>query len=74
MLFPSFSDEGNAQSRGIYWNMAEQEHIEKLYLYCMGELRLLIENPYEHIALIERLTVLKNTVEHLYEKTVLKEK
>jgi hypothetical protein len=54
--------------------MADQEEIEKLYLYCMGELRFLIENPYEQIALVERLTALKNTVEHLYEKTVLQEK
>ena len=54
--------------------MTTQEDIEKLYLYCMGELRFLIENPYEHIALVERLTAVKNAVESLYEKTVLKEK
>ena len=51
----------------------EEEEIEKLYLYCLGEIRTLIENPYEHIALVERLTAIKNTMEHLYEKTVLKE-
>ena len=54
--------------------MSTQEEIEKLYLYCMGELKFLIENPYAHIDLIERLTTIKNTVESLYEKTVLKEK
>ena len=53
--------------------MAEQEELEKLYLYCMGELRILIENPYEYNDLLERLTSVKNTLEYLYEKTLLKE-
>jgi hypothetical protein len=53
--------------------MAEQEEIEKLYLYCMGELRILIENPYEYNDLLERLSSVKNTLEYLYEKTLLKE-
>ena len=53
--------------------MAEKEEIEKLYLYCMGELRILIENPYEYNDLLERLISVKNTLEYLYEKTLLKE-
>lgn len=53
--------------------MAEQEKIEKLYLYCMGELRLLIEHPYEYNDLLERLSSVKNTLEYLFEKTILKE-
>lgn len=52
----------------------EEEEIEKLYLYCLGELRMLIENPYAYSALLERLSSVKNSVERLYEKTVLKEK
>ena len=53
--------------------MAEKEEIEKLYLYCMGELRILIENPYEYNDLLERLSSVKITLEYLYEKTLLKE-
>lgn len=53
--------------------MAEQEKIEKLYLYCMGELRILIERPYEYNDLLERLSSVKNTLEYLYEKTILKD-
>jgi hypothetical protein len=52
----------------------EEEEIEKLYLYCLGELRMLIENPYAYNDLLERLSSVKNSVERLYEKTVLKEK
>ena len=52
----------------------EEEEIEKLYLYCLGELRMLIENPYAYNDLLERLSSVKNSIERLYEKTVLKEK
>ena len=51
----------------------EQEEIEKLYLYCLGELRMLIENPYAYNDLLERLSSVKNSVELLYEKTILKD-
>ena len=53
--------------------MTEQEEIEKLYLYCMGEIRILIENPYEYNDLLERLSSVKNTLEYLYQKTILEE-
>ena len=51
----------------------KDEEIEKLYLYCLGELRILIENPCAYNDLLERLSSVKNSVEQLYEKTVLKE-
>lgn len=41
---------------------------EKLILYCLEELRLLIENPYEHDALVERLSTIKNNLELLYQQ------
>ena len=52
--------------------MTEREEIEKLFLYCMGEIRILIENPYEYNDLMERLSSVKNTLEYLYEKIILK--
>ncbi len=36
---------------------------EKLFSYCMEELRLLIENPHEHDSSIERLVTIKNCIE-----------
>ena len=52
--------------------MTTREEIEKLYLYCIGELKLLIETPCEHDSLLERLSAIKNNLELLYELTVLK--
>jgi hypothetical protein len=50
-----------------------EEEIEKLYLYCLGELRMLIENPYAYNDLLERLSSVKYSLERLYEKTILKD-
>ena len=47
---------------------------EKLFSYCIEELRLLIEHPHEHDSLIERLSAIKNCFEVLYEQTVIKER
>lgn len=41
---------------------------EKLILYCLEELRLLIEIPYMNDALVERLSTMKNNLELLYQK------
>ena len=46
---------------------------EILFSYCLEELRLVIERPYEHDALIERLSNIKNKLELLYQQTLLKE-
>jgi hypothetical protein len=43
---------------------------EKLFSYCMEELRLLIEKPHQHDALLERLSNIKNSLELLYERIV----
>ena len=40
---------------------------EKLLIYCIEELRLLIERPYEHDGLIDRLTTISKNLESLYE-------
>jgi hypothetical protein len=40
---------------------------EKLFIYCIEELRLLIERPYEHDGLIERLTTISKNLESLHE-------
>lgn len=54
--------------------MLTREEIEKLFLCCMGELKLLIEVSYEHGSLVERLATISNNLELLYEQTVLKER
>ena len=41
---------------------------EKLFSYCMEELRLLIEKPYQHDALLDRLSNIKESLEFLYEQ------
>lgn len=46
---------------------------EKLFIYCIEELRLLIERPYEHDGLIERLTAISENLEHLYEYIFIRE-
>ena len=53
--------------------MLTREEIEKLFLCCMGELKLLVEVFYEHGSLVERLATLNNNLELLYEQTVLRE-
>ena len=70
--FPYFSGTGKTEVFYGLEKMTEQEEIEKLYLYCMGELRILIENPYEYNDLLERLSSVKNTLEYLYVKTIMK--
>ena len=47
---------------------------EKLFSYCMEELRLLIEKPHQHDALLERLSNIKNNLELLYEQTAVEER
>ena len=54
--------------------MLTKEEIEKLFLCCIGELKLLIEVSCEHGSLVERLSTINNTIELLYEQTVLKER
>jgi len=52
--------------------MITKKEAEKLFLYCLEELRLIIENPYQNDALIERLSTVKNKLQNLYEKLLLK--
>ena len=53
--------------------MELNKEAEILFSYCLEELRLLIERPYENNALIERLSTIKNKLELLYQQTLLKE-
>ena len=54
--------------------MLTREEIEKLFLCCIGELKLLIEVSYEHGSLVERLSTINSNLELLYEQTVLRER
>ena len=54
--------------------MLTREEIEKLFLCCIGELKLLIEVSYEHGSLVDRLDTINNNLELLYEQTVLRER
>jgi hypothetical protein len=47
---------------------------EKLFSYCMEELRLLIEKPYQHDALLDRLSNIKKSLEVLYEQIVMEKR
>jgi len=47
-----------------------KEESEKLLIYCLEELRLIIEHPYENDALTERLTTIKNKLETLFQNTL----
>jgi hypothetical protein len=51
-----------------------KEEIEKLFLCCIGELKLLMDISYEHGSLVERLATINNNLELLYEQTVLRER
>lgn len=51
--------------------MIAKEELEKLILFCLEELRLLIEKPYENDALVERLSTVKNKIEMLHHHTLL---
>ena len=50
--------------------MITKEESEKLFLYCLEELRLIIEYPYENDALTERLATIKNKLETLFQNTL----
>lgn len=52
--------------------MLPQKEQEKLFIYCLEELRLLIERPYEHDALLERLSSIRHNLENLYEYTFIR--
>ena len=54
--------------------MLTREEIEKLFLCCIGELKLLIEMSYDHGSLVERLATINSNLETLYEQTVLSER
>ena len=54
--------------------MLTKEEIEKLFLCCIGELKLLIEVSYEQGSLVERLATINNNLELLYEQTVLRDR
>jgi hypothetical protein len=51
-----------------------KEEIEKLFLCCIGELKLLIEVSYEHASLVEKLATINTNLELLFEQTILKER
>ena len=50
--------------------MIAKEESEKLFLYCLEELRLIIEHPHGNDALEERLTTIKNKLETLFQNTL----
>jgi hypothetical protein len=50
--------------------MMTKKESEKLILYCLEELRLLIEKPYVNDALVERLSTMENNLELLYQQIV----
>ena len=54
--------------------MFSQVEKEKLFVYCIEELRLLIERPYEHDGLIERLMTISKNLENLYEYIFIRER
>jgi hypothetical protein len=48
-----------------------KKETEMLFSYCLEELRLLIERPYAHDSLVERLSTIKNKLEILYQQTLM---
>ena len=50
----------------------QENEKEKLFIYCIEELRLLIERPYEQDSLLERLTAIRHNIENLYEFTFIR--
>ncbi len=50
--------------------MITREESEKLFLYCLEELRLIIEHPYGNDALEERLTTIQYKLETLFQNTL----
>jgi hypothetical protein len=52
--------------------MSEKE-TEMLFVYCLEELRLLVERPYAYDSLEERLSAVRNKLEILYQHTLSKE-
>ena len=50
--------------------MIKREESEKLILYCLEELRLLIEKPNGIDALGERLSIIANNLEQLYQHII----
>ena len=53
--------------------MMSKKESEMLFLYSLEELRLLIERPYAHDSLVERLSTIKNKLELLHQHTLTKE-
>ncbi|MBW2184491.1 MAG: hypothetical protein JRF49_11600 [Deltaproteobacteria bacterium] len=53
--------------------MIAKKDTEMLFSYCLEELRLLIERPYVHDCLVERLSTIKNKLEILHQQTLTKE-
>jgi len=53
--------------------MISKKDTEILFSYCLEELRLLIERPYAHDSLVERLSTIKNKLEILHRQTLTKE-
>jgi len=49
-----------------YLAMITKIEAEKIISFCLEELRLLIEKPYENDALIERLSSIRNKLEKMY--------
>ena len=54
--------------------MMTKKESERLILYCLEELRLLIERPYMNDALVERLSTMENNLKLLYQKLFIERK
>ncbi len=52
---------------------AFKKKTERLFLYSLKELRLLMERPYAYDSLVERLSTIKNKLELLHQHTLTKE-
>jgi len=50
-----------------------KKETEMLLVYCLEELRLLMERPYAYDSLAERLSTIRNKLEILYQQTLSKE-
>jgi len=53
--------------------MITEKELDKLFMYCLEELRLLMERPYAYDSLAERLSTIRNKLEILYQQTLSKE-
>jgi len=47
-----------------------KKETEMLFVYCLEELRLLMERPYAYDSLAERISTIRDKLEILYQQTL----